>query len=190
MSRMVSCLSPHLQLLFEFLWTGISVQSSRVCAGGGTEWRRAVPGPCMLSLRLIGQVYTRKSTPPPLLISSLVLEHMLNFKSFLSWAPSHDAACQTSACADVLLPDVLLGTSRSCLSPGQAALFWGRSHVMLRIRQYVTTTYMSFLLVFLPSRLQHWYLQQRWQQVRGLALLLCHTAHAALVCRAPVVIAS
>lgn len=85
------------------------------------------------------------------------------------------------------------GTLRSLfwtLSTGCAAWLRGRPHMMLLISKYVIATYMSFLLVFLPSRLQHWYTQQHWPQVRCLAMLLCNIAHNVLVCRVPVVTAS
>lgn len=141
-------------------------------------------------LRLIGQVCAQKSPPPPLLISSLALKHVLNFKSSLSWAPIHDAACRMSARAGVTLPDVLLGSTRapwevcSELCPQDVLLCSELDPRMtLLMSKYVIATYMSFLLVFLPSRLQRWYPQQHWPQVRGLALLPCNTAHATLACR-------
>lgn len=63
-------------------------------------------------------------------------------------------------------PVLNCGPGMRCFAPN-----WTPS-VMLLIRKYVTATYMSFLLVFLLSRLQQWYPQQHWLQVRGMVLLL------------------
>lgn len=63
-------------------------------------------------LKAYGAGMRPKSPSTPLLLSSLALKHVLNFKSFPPWAPGHNAPCQMSARAGVALPDVLLDSTR------------------------------------------------------------------------------